>query len=325
MSGGVAVSTSQESRWRPSPGAVHGRRRIRWLGRGEPAVVGLAAVVVAVAVWRRSPVDAGVAVLGAVALVRRWTFALGLALLAGVATVRSVDSVASLAPDRLGAFSGWVTVASDPASSHGSTRLLLQVEGERFEVWVRGPATQAARGPLAAGRPGVGLRSPSTAPSGAGGAGVVGARRRGVPLRRPRRPTRGATAGGGVEPRPRSHRTRLVVDAVGRRGPGPRSDHRRRPRRAAGHDRPLPAQRSVALDRGVGPERGVRVGRRRSVAAPRPHRRAAGGHAGADRLVRRADPGRAVGAARRRDGRAERRRVRPRPRTRARRGCSPWP
>ncbi len=107
-------------------------------------MVGLAAVVVAVAVWRRSPVDAGVAVLGAVALVRRWTFALGLAVLAGVATVRSVDSVASLAPDRLGAFSGWVTVASDPASSHGSTRLLLQVEGERFEVWVRGPATQAA-------------------------------------------------------------------------------------------------------------------------------------------------------------------------------------
>ena len=107
-------------------------------------MVGLAAVVVAVAVWRRSPVDAGVAVLGAVALVRRWTFALGLALLAGVATVRSVDAVASLAPDRLGAFSGWVTVASDPVSSHGSTRLLLQVEGERFEVWVRGPATQAA-------------------------------------------------------------------------------------------------------------------------------------------------------------------------------------
>src|SRR6478735_6101521 len=144
VSGGVAVSTSQESRWRPPPGAVQVRRRIRWLGRGEPAVVGLAAVVVAVAVWRRSPVDAGVAVLGAVALVRRWTFAVGLALLAGVATVRSVDSVASLAPDRLGAFSGWVTVASDPATSHGSTRLLLQVEGERFEVWVRGPATQAA-------------------------------------------------------------------------------------------------------------------------------------------------------------------------------------
>ena len=144
VSGGVAVSTSQEARWRPSPGAVHVRRGMAWLGRGEPAVVGLAAVVVAVAVWYRSPVDAGAAVLGAVALVQRWTFALGLALLAGVATVRSIDSVASLAPDRLGPFSGWVTVASDPALSHGSTRLLLQVEGERFEVWVRGPATQAA-------------------------------------------------------------------------------------------------------------------------------------------------------------------------------------
>ena len=47
----------------------------------------------------------------------------------------------------------------------------------------------------------------------------------------------------------------LVVDAAGRRRPGLRSDHRRRPRRAAGHDRPLPAQRPVALDRGVGPER----------------------------------------------------------------------
>ena len=80
---------------------------------------------------------------------------------------------------------------------------------------------------------------------------VVGAFR----LRRPRRPSRGATAGGGVEPRPRSHRTRLVVDAVGRRGAGPRSGHRRRPRRAAGDDRPLPAQRPVAPDRRVGPER----------------------------------------------------------------------
>ena len=87
------MSTSQESRWRPPAGCRPAAAAAdRWLGRGEPAVVGLAAVVVAVAVWRRSPVDAGVAVLGAVALVRRWTFAVGLALLAGAATVRSVDS-----------------------------------------------------------------------------------------------------------------------------------------------------------------------------------------------------------------------------------------
>ena len=61
----------------------------------------------------------------------------------------------------------------DAAAAPGGGRALRGV-GAR-------PGDASRRGPLAAGRPGVGLRSPPTAPSGAGGAGVVGARRRGVP------------------------------------------------------------------------------------------------------------------------------------------------
>lgn len=107
---------------------------------GEPAVAGLVAVVVALAIWRRSIADAAMLTLAASVLVRRWTFTIGLVVVASFATVRSVDAVESLEPTVLGPFTGWTTVAGDPQPGNGATRIVVQVEGERFEMWVRGRA-----------------------------------------------------------------------------------------------------------------------------------------------------------------------------------------
>jgi competence protein ComEC len=42
----------------------------------------------------------------------------------------------------LGRYAGWATVAADPDPGFGATRLLVELDGERFEVWVRGRAAQ---------------------------------------------------------------------------------------------------------------------------------------------------------------------------------------
>ena len=47
-----------------------------------------------------------------------------------------------LAPDELGRYVGWVTVAADPDPSFDATRVLLRIDGERFELWVRGRAAR---------------------------------------------------------------------------------------------------------------------------------------------------------------------------------------
>ena len=45
-----------------------------------------------------------------------------------------------LQPDALGPFSGWVTVVGEPQRTAGADRVVLVVDGERYEVWVRGRA-----------------------------------------------------------------------------------------------------------------------------------------------------------------------------------------
>jgi competence protein ComEC len=102
----------------------------------------LAAAVVAVAAWRRLDVGAVAAVVTATVIVRRGAFALGLAVLVAVAVVRSDHALEGLAPDVLGPYSGWATVAADPAPVRGATRVILQIDGERYECWVRGSAGQ---------------------------------------------------------------------------------------------------------------------------------------------------------------------------------------
>ena len=50
---------------------------------------------------------------------------------------RSADAWSGLVPDQLGPFEGWVRLVDDPQPFGSSTRLIVEVEGERFETWVR--------------------------------------------------------------------------------------------------------------------------------------------------------------------------------------------
>lgn len=124
------------------------RTRSRWLpGQGESTAVGDAAVValaatVALAIASRSaPAAAGLMILGT-CLFRSWRVALLAVVLIGVGAVRSEQAWASLAPDQLGAYAGWVRLVDDPAPFPSSMRVIAEIEGERFEVWVRGRAAQ---------------------------------------------------------------------------------------------------------------------------------------------------------------------------------------
>ena len=123
----------------------------------DATVVGWA-VVVAVATWHH---DArGIFVLGGaacwllvvvacagrrgsgrdvVAMVVAVTVAAVLAVVAGTRADAAWDA---LAPDRLGAYTGWVRLVDDPAPTRSSTRVIVDVEGERYEMWVRGRAAQ---------------------------------------------------------------------------------------------------------------------------------------------------------------------------------------
>jgi competence protein ComEC len=102
----------------------------------------LTAGVVAIAAWLRAPV--GALVLAAVvgALVGRWRVGVWIAAVALLVAFRSMSAEDGLAPDRLGRYTGWATVAADPDPGFDATRVLLQLDGERFEVWVRGRAAQ---------------------------------------------------------------------------------------------------------------------------------------------------------------------------------------
>jgi competence protein ComEC len=56
--------------------------------------------------------------------------------------VRSQHEWAGLAPDVLGPYEGWVRLVDDPQPYPSSTRVIVQVERERFELWSRGRAQQ---------------------------------------------------------------------------------------------------------------------------------------------------------------------------------------
>jgi len=47
-----------------------------------------------------------------------------------------------LAPDQVGTYEGWVRLVDDPAPYPGSTRVIAQVDDQRYEVWIRGRAMQ---------------------------------------------------------------------------------------------------------------------------------------------------------------------------------------
>lgn len=104
-------------------------------------VVG-AAGVAGVAAWARSPF-AGVLVAAAVwaGVGRRRGVALVvLVTVAAASGWRAEASWRGLVPDALGEFTGRAEVVDDPQPFPGSTRVLLELEGERFEMWARGRA-----------------------------------------------------------------------------------------------------------------------------------------------------------------------------------------
>ena len=116
------------------------------VGVGDTAIIGLA-LVTAVAVWTRSPLAAvgGVALVGAsfeATRQARWRwFAVAIVVAIG-AGVHSQQSWAELAPDQLGPFTGWGQLIGDPQPNPSSTRVIIELDGERFEMWSRGRAQQ---------------------------------------------------------------------------------------------------------------------------------------------------------------------------------------
>ena len=111
----------------------------------DGGVVALAVVVVA-AVRTGSPAVAillGLVVGGVVAVMASspMVTVVVLALAVGGA-VRSQHEWAGLAPDVLGPYEGWVRLIDDPQPASSSTRVIVEVDGERFELWSRGRAQQ---------------------------------------------------------------------------------------------------------------------------------------------------------------------------------------
>lgn len=129
--------------------AGYGRGRARWwrtrlralapVSDGEVVAV---AASTAIGVWSGSVVVALI-VGGAVSVaIRTPLWAACAVLLAVVGGVRSQQAWSELAPDRLGNFEGWVRVVDDPQPHPSSTRVIVEVEGERYETWLRGRAAR---------------------------------------------------------------------------------------------------------------------------------------------------------------------------------------
>ncbi len=102
----------------------------------------VAAVTTAVGVWWRDPILLVPGAVAAVVVSRRFRTGLVVVLLGLLGVGRSNTSWADLAPDHLGPFDGWARVVDDPQPASGATRVVLELDGERYEAWVRGRAAQ---------------------------------------------------------------------------------------------------------------------------------------------------------------------------------------
>jgi len=109
--------------------------------RSDWVIVSTAAAIV-VGVWSGS-LWVAIAMAVAVAVPFRSGYLVVLVVvLSCVGAVRSEHSWAGLAPDQLGEFQGWVLIVDDPQPYVGSTRVIVEIGGERFEIWSRGYAQQ---------------------------------------------------------------------------------------------------------------------------------------------------------------------------------------
>ncbi|BAN02416.1 putative competence protein ComEC [Ilumatobacter coccineus YM16-304] len=95
-----------------------------------------------VGVWTRDVVVAAAVGLVVGVLCRRRALIALAVVLAVFGALRSERSWLGLAPDRLGPFEGWVRLVDDPQPYPSSTRVIVEVDGERFELWSRGRAQQ---------------------------------------------------------------------------------------------------------------------------------------------------------------------------------------
>jgi len=117
----------------------------------DVAVVALA-VTVAIAVRVGPSGWSGLAIVFAISAARwRVTFALVVVSVAMVGVVRSDRAWDALAPDAVGPYEGWVLIVDDPQPYGGSTRVIVEVGGERFETWHRGRAARIRAGRWRAG------------------------------------------------------------------------------------------------------------------------------------------------------------------------------
>ncbi|MDQ3468626.1 MAG: ComEC/Rec2 family competence protein [Actinomycetota bacterium] len=107
-----------------------------------PAAVVVAAGVVATAVATRSLCVPLVAAIVVGVATRRLGVVVVVAVLGAAGVHRSDGAWHDLRPDRLGPFAGWVTVVDDPRRAGTATNVLVEIDGERFELWVRGRARQ---------------------------------------------------------------------------------------------------------------------------------------------------------------------------------------
>jgi competence protein ComEC len=136
------VDTAMEAGYEIAPApARHPRCPTRAEALSTATFVGLA-VAVAVAVVTRTPAVAALAFVGGLTLNRRLRVAAALALVVVAAALRSVAAWHEVRPDRLGRFAGWATVVEEPRRYAGAMRALVELDGERFEAWVRGRADQ---------------------------------------------------------------------------------------------------------------------------------------------------------------------------------------
>jgi competence protein ComEC len=114
-------------------------------GAGESlstrTLIGLTAAV-AIADFTRSWLVAGAAFVLVLTINRRLMVSVGIALVVLLAAARSTSAWHGLRPDRLGPFAGWATIIEEPRPYAGAVRLLVELDGERFETWVRGRAAQ---------------------------------------------------------------------------------------------------------------------------------------------------------------------------------------
>ncbi len=105
-------------------------------------LVAVLAAAVALAAWTRSLALVGVAT-AAVAVLGRPRVALVALVLMVAGVERSDHAWTTLEPDELGPFVGAVRVIDDPQQFQSSSRVIVEVNGERFEVWARSWSLQA--------------------------------------------------------------------------------------------------------------------------------------------------------------------------------------